>query len=164
MPQSLIQLPKTAEFVICGERIRIKDHRFMSSYSYFFKIMSIIKDSKSDSDTLYQFEKHGISYEATIEHCAYELEHDADALFNVIYWIYRIRNITGANINKNWNVIGDFSESGAGGKIAEQIIEKIRSCENWGQLYEEMHPESRFSEDMKKKTRKEMIQQQCRKV
>ena len=148
MPQNLIQMPKDAEFEICGWLIEIRNHAVMLMDGLFGMMMHIIKDEGSDKQTLYQFEKYGVSFEAAIECCAWELENGVDVLARAISDKYRLWRALPKNIGHSEH---DFSESAAGRAVADQYIEKIRSCDNWGDLYAELHPTSKFSMDINTK-------------
>ena len=159
MTQNLIQLPKEALFEVGKRLITIMDHKVMNRWGLLDTILLIVRSFDSDRQTLYQFEEHKVSFEAAIEYCAAELEHDTDALFCVVYGKYAIQNIRGLGIDKTYYLIEDFSKSVAGRKIAEQLIEKIRSCDNWGELYDEMLYTSKFTKDMRKRMIKELKEQ-----
>ena len=153
MPQSLTQLPKDAYFRILGWEIKIRNHKIWGYFDsgFFGVMMHIIRDADSNKQTLYQYEKHGISFEMVIECCAQEFEEDAVILANIITReLHERRSFS-------------FSESAAGRKIAEQFIEKIRSCDDWGELYDEMYETSKFRKDIKNRIR-EGLEQQWHKV
>ena len=164
MPQSLIQLPKTAHIKLSAGNISIKDHKVTKDLlgaGLFGLILSAIKNNDWNN-ALPQVESCKISFEAFIETCVKEIEDDVKFGFNLL-WNYPT--------DSNWSQQGDFVSGRTGKMIAEQFIEKIRSCENWDELYTEMHPASMFQKEMKNKiTRgvKEQIdmemRQQCRKA
>ena len=162
MPQSLTQMPKEASFVIRGWPIRIRDHEVVSDDGLFGEIMHMVKRPNTDRRVLARLEEHKINYETAIEYCARELENNTVILANIINWYYNMGDIEKASWQYNRNIILDFSKMDAGRAIASQFIEKIRSCENWQELYDEMHLTSKFSKDMKKKIIREI--KQCRKV
>ena len=141
MPQSLTQLPETAEFEIGGWRIIIRNHKYGYVMGLFGTILNMIVDKNLEKNILCEFEKQGISWEMTVEYCAYELEHDVDVL------AYAIRR--NVEIQKNsWDETCDFLKSDVGRKIASQYIEKIRSCDNWRDLYDELNFTSQFQKGM----------------
>ena len=150
MGQSLTRLPKEAEFEIDGWPIEIHNHCIAHEDGLTGNIMSIILKPDSDRNTLKQFEKYGISFEMVIEKCVYELEYNTTIL--TFY-------ITGINEDNEsyWGKVNQFSASDAGRRIAGQVIEKIRSCDDWGMLYDELHFSSRFQKEIKKKIEKEMV-------
>ena len=194
MAQNLIQLPKTADFKIGGWHIKITDHkiesshnlfdcivvvtptetvhntRIESSHNLFDCIVGIIIDPRFDRQILYQLEEHGISFETVIEECARELEEDPE----VFVWSkYRDRNswfLGRKHTDRDTRLA--FSKSVAGRKITEQIIEKIRSCADWSELYDEMQLTTKFNENVGKRINKELKEQdkakeeitQCRKT
>ena len=181
MPQSLTQLPETAEFEIGGWCLVIRDHKVVSDGGLWEFINHVVNNIRGQS--LYQFEKHGISFEAAIEYCAYEYENYAEPLTNLIFWQYNIESYKTDIIRQyltlrnypfgQYNIesyktdsrgsclqnIDDFSKSNAGRKIAAQYIEKIRSCDNWGDLYDEMRLTSRFNKDVKNRIIQELEEQ-----
>ena len=174
MPQSLIQIPESAEFDIEGYTITIRDHKVVYVGGLHGEILYLIRSKTSYRDMLYQLEKHGISFEAAIECCSQELVEREHVLANTIYWLYdTVGKIKMTGKKNTQEVIIDFSKSAAGRKIAEQFVEKIRSCGNWGELYDELQLTTKFNRDMEEriikeikeqnKTKKEM-KQQCRKV
>ena len=145
MPQSLIQLPKEAEFKIGDYRIRILDHRVLNGGSLVPEIIDIINDPGLQRDTLYQFEKHGISFEMVIEYCVRELECRGESLAMFMYLRHGPALPFTRNVKGNDRIAAlEFSASVAGGIIMEEITEKIRSCDNWGDLYDELHHTSQF--------------------
>ena len=163
MPQSLTRLPKTADIKMDNWDITIRNHKMVNTVGMFPKIMSIIDDLKFNVQTLYQLEVHGISFEMVIENCVDGLENNVGVLADYI-WGDNCRNSDWiATIgDSSWDQVLVFSKSVAGRNIAEQFIEKIRSCDDWQQLCEEMRLTSRFSRDMRQKILKEW--EQCRRV
>ena len=162
MPQSLIRMPETAEFIICGWNITILNRKIEGSGGFPLRILCIIEDSFSDREILYQFEKHGINFEMMIEECAREFEHEVKVLAKIIDWQRDKMIAGGLHVKKRRNDVNRFSKSVEGRLIADQYIEKIRSCNNWGELYDELNMQSKFQKDMKKRVKKEFVQ--CRKV
>ena len=150
MPQSLTRLPKEAHIQILGHSIIIQNHRVVSNGGLLNSIMSITSMMRTcvNEQTLSDLEKHGISFEMAIECCVREIEKDSHVLVWLIWWHYKINMASGSIIHRQWERVHVFSNGAAGRKIAEQHIEKIRSCENWQQLYQEMDPDSQFSRDM----------------
>ena len=57
-------------------------------------------------------------------------------------------NRSNMNVGHDWQIILDSSKSTPGSRIAELYVEKIRGCDDWQELYDEMHPSSRFYKDM----------------
>ena len=164
MGQSLIQMPKEAKFEIAGWPIRIRRYMATNVDGLSGRIWHIIQDGDSDRQSLYQFEKRGVSFEAAIECCVSEMEHDGNMLTNIIWHGNILKSVFHPSQMLNTrSKCKDFSESMAGRKIAEQFIEKIRSCDNWGELYDEMQMTSKFNQDMKNRIIYE-LEQQCRKV
>ena len=143
MPQSLIQMPKTADFYIKGHIIVIQNHKVVSYWSLFHQIVQIARDWENNRQTLAELEKYGISFEAAIECCAKELD-DPRTLEEVLAWD-----------RSKTDVMRGFSESKEGRKMADMYIEKIRSCDDWGELYDEMQEKSQFSKDIKIRIRGE---------
>ena len=162
MSQSLIQLPEEADFEILEWDITIRNHEVQEE-GLFGTIIAIIKSSLSNKKTLEEFEKHKVSYEAAIEWCARELESDPWILEGVIWWHYNPKKLKEIKNKDTWSVISALSTSDAGKSIAEQIVEKIRSCDNWGDLYDEMQMTSKFQQETRRKIKME-LKQQCLKV
>ena len=158
MPQNTIQLPKNAEFEIDGYGVTIQNHMVTNYGGLFGPIMYIVTCLDLPKNELVKFEKHGISYEAAIECCVLNLEKDAEVLTDLIYHDYDMKRVSKNGTDSNWKDLHIFSKSVAGRKIAGQFTEKIRSCDDWGQLYEEMHHTSKFYKDMKNKIKEEMKQ------
>ena len=163
MPQSLTQLPKTADFKIGGWPIKITDHKIESFDNLFDCMLDIIMDPRSDRQILSEFEKYGVSFEAVIEYCVEELEHDVNMLTNIMWRGDILESVFHPSQMLNtWSKCEDFSKSVAGRKIAEIYIEKIRICDNWGELYDEMHPTSEFIKNINNRIVEEL--KQCRRV
>ena len=159
MVQNLVMLPKKAEFSIDGWTIEIRNHKVKGTMGLFGKIMAIILDSESNRESLAEFEKHKISYEAVIEYCAHELECNIPVLAQFIKRYVEeefMHPVTVKNILPKTFV---FSKSAAGRVIADQFVEKIRSCDNWEQLYDEMQQTSKFCKDIQKRIIKEVKEQ-----
>ena len=160
VPSCSAQLPKTADFEIGRQRIIIQDHMIEGNLDIFNIIMDIVRNSSSDRHTLYQFEKQGISYEVATEICAYNLEHGILVLENHILNYHELELIIDKyRMMFNPAAAYNFSESVKGLKNAALLVEKIKSCNNWGEFYDEMHPKSKFSKYIKKKIVKEMKEQ-----
>ena len=160
MPQSLTQLPKDADFRVLGWEIQTRNHRIINcAHGLWGVIIDIIRDSDSSMDTLYQFEKQGISWEMAVECFAHELEYHDTALSDTICWCYDNLEIKKMFTEKTLERIDGFSESAAGRKIAEQFIEKIRNCDDWEELYDEMQMTGKFRKDMKRRIKRELKKQ-----
>ena len=158
MSQSLTQLPKTADIEIQGWHttwtLKIRNNKPDDEEGLFSEIMWIITESDPGNQILNKFEKHGISFEMAIECCAQELEENPKVFEYFIIWEY--------SMGDSEELVASFSESVAGRTIAGQFVEKIRSCNNWEELYNEFHRTSKFQQDIKSRILKEL--EQCRKV
>ena len=155
MPQNLIRLPKTAEFVMGEYQITIWNHEYTNESGLFTVIMSV--SNGWPIQTLYLFENNGVSYEALIECCTHELEYNARILAHFINWYCIDLKYTESVVESTRRTLA-FSKSEAGRKIAIQFVEKIRSCGNWDELYDEMKLTGKFGTDIKKKIKEEMKQ------
>ena len=162
MPQNLIRMPERAEFEIGTYSIKIRDYKLVTLVGLFPKIICIIRDSSNNIQTLSQFEKQGVSFEVIIECCVRELEDDVEIFADFIWGNNHLEGFWDTVAEKSWDDVLAFSESESGRTIAGQFIEKIRSCDNWEQLYTEMHISSKFRKDMEDKILKEL--KRCRKV
>ena len=159
MPQNMIELPQEAEFDIEGFHVVIQNHRVKTyDHSLLGAIIMITRNTSIDVNTLQQFERHGISYEAAVEECAYELENNASALAWVIYWSHDSARIKDATTGNTREEVDIYAASDRGRKIAAQYIEKIRSCDDWQQLYEQLHYNSPFQKEMEGKVLAEIEQ------
>ena len=162
MVQSMTQLPKTADVQILGLSVTIRDHKVVNINGLFDRIMCIIQSSNSDRRTLCQLEKHGIGFEAVIEYCAQEIQSDSIKLADIINWQYDSWEDIKPDMLFKESIVLVFSKNGISSSIADQIEEKIRDCDDWGELYDEMHPTSEFIKDIENRIRKNV--QQCHKV
>ena len=151
MPQNLIQLPKEAEFEIAGWPVIIHNYKVPDDDSMFGSIIWVVNKIDPGRKILNKFEKHGVSFEAAIECCIKELEVDAGMLVFFFKWMYKIRNSKELAVG--------FSKSKGGKLIADQYMEKIRSCNNWEELYDELHHTSKFQKDMKNRIIPELKEQ-----
>ena len=164
MPQSLTQLPQTAEFVICGERIQIKDHRVVNyNYSLLGAIIRIARHNRIiGKNSLQQFEEHGINLDVAIEECVYDIENNQAALAYAVYWsndIFKLRTVIHIYTEKEpYN----FMASGAGRNIATLYTDAVRECDNWEDLHDLLNFKSSFQNEMSDRILKEMVY--CRKV
>ena len=163
MPQSLIRLPKKADIEIVEVRIEIRDHKVPNKGGLMWFIMYLIQNHYSNKQTLVELEKYGVSYEAAIEYCAEEWEHDVNIRAYIISEYHSKWHSLETDTEDAWEYMINFSKSVTGIKIANQFVEKIRSCDNWGELYDELRQNSRFQKDMKNRIINE-LEQQCRKV
>ena len=158
MPQSLTQLPKKMEFAIAGWDITIRDHVVVKANHLFGVIIDIASDTRVSRGIFTEFEKHGISFEMVIEECARELEHDANVLAEIIRWEYLALKKIMLD-GKRMNLIRVFSNGVAGRKIAAQYIKKIRSCNDWEELYDTLKIPNEFHKRMRRKVIREIRQQ-----
>ena len=157
MPQSLIRLPETAWIIIGLGCVNIENHEVKSTDGLIGNIVRIALDSDSQGDTLREFEKHGVSYEAAIECCVTELEHDTSKLSDLIFYNYLWNNVGGLDKRDDYRRKSDvYSASVSGRKMAEQLVEEIRNCNDWGELYDQVNLSMEFHKDIKKKIEKEM--------
>ena len=165
MPQSLTRLPENTRFKILGNGITIKNHKIEWTGDLIGEIMYIIESEDTDRNSLYQFEKYGISFEMAIEESVRGLEEDIRVLGYLVYWHLSIFDEIG-RINDNCidYTVMDFSKSVAGRNAAGQYIDAIRNCNDWGELYDLLRVTSKFQKNMEKKNLMEIREQQCRKV
>ena len=152
MPQSLTRLPEEVEFKIGEWHVTVQNHVITEDMGLFGIIMNIVTSSDLDRKALLEFEKRGISFEAAIECCVEEIENNTDILAKVLWWHYDTYKISEMPCDHRYlNPTYDFSKRDAGRKIAVQLVEKIRSCENWGELYDELNLKSQFQKEMEYK-------------
>ena len=154
------ELPENVNFIFCHDLVEIKNHKVVSWGGLFGTIMRMVRVSHPDGQQLYRLENHGISFSAAIECCANELEHDAEILGMVIAYYYDIEKINGKTPEDNEHIALEFSKGIAGRNIADWFIETIRNCENWEQLYSELHHTSKFGVDIQNRISEE-FKQQC---
>ena len=148
--QEIAALPESADFYMCDIHVVIRNHKFDGSVGSFFEtVMGIIQSEDSNIQTLSQFEDYGISFEGVIEYCAAELE-DVPKNFGAYIWLYVIERsaFSMAKYNTDLPTYENFSNSESGLAYAQEFTNKIRNCKNWGELYDEMHPGSKFSIDI----------------
>ena len=145
MPQSLIQLPESADIEIVGWGVTIRDHKVVSWDGLFSHMVRLVRDYNRGIQDLVKFEKHGISFECAIEESVRELEQDIEAVARILSFCCF-----------DTDACSRISKSKGGRNIADRYIEKIRNCENWGELYDEIHPSSKFSKDMRNRIIKEI--------
>ena len=162
MPQSLTLLPKTADIPFGLFDISIREHRAVNAGRLLGGTVDIITHGDSDRESLEEFEKHGISFEAAIEYYVWELEKNSYVFAYLIDRYYDDTGYRKVDVEKEYKFFMNSTSSDAGKKIADQLVEKIRSCENWGELYDEMHMNNRFQKDMKDRILGEL--KQCRRI
>ena len=164
MSQSLILFPKEAHLEIMGVSTGIRNHRVITRGGLTGFIIGVVWRPESRTELQVQFERQGISFEAAIEECARELEYDEKVLADLVINHYINRIKWGGDVTEMDRYrINSFSESKTGRIIADQYIEKIRNCSNWGELHDEMQLTTKFHKDMKRRILKE-VKQKCRKV
>ena len=138
MHQSLTRLPESLEFKIGVLQITIHNHQVMYA-GLLSAVIHIVLESKHDSQVLCQFEKYGISFESVVEYCSEELECDAKVLARIICLNYYENKNRYDPSQTDLLKIQMYSASEAGRKMADQHIDKIRSCDNWEDLYYKTH-------------------------
>ena len=158
MPQSLIQLPKEADIIAGykGTLLSIRNHKVVPTGTLFEWILRLIWNHNSWGNAVTLMEKKGLMFEAVIECCVRELEDDTGLLARVGLWDQDIWYAVNPPDNADANYA--FSESDAGRNIAAQLIDKIRSCNDWEQLRSEMNHTSGFYQDLKVRYIKEWEQ------
>ena len=147
---------------IGGWSIHIDDHEVVGVDGLFGNIMYIIIYKYSSWKTMADFENHGISFEAAVEECVRELENKY-ILAIISNYLCDFREIV-SDAKKNLKDMRiNFSRSKTAQDIADQFVEKIRSCENWQELYAELHPTSKFNKEMRRRAIME-IKQLCLRI
>ena len=152
--QEIVQLVKEADFWIGESQITIKNHKVIDFHGLLSTIIGIT--AEHDRNTLSRFEDHGISLEAVIECCVDEVENNPAKLSRIIIWKYGDIYYNDEIMNKTLA----FMKSDAGIIFAEQLIEKIRDCKNWADMYDLIQKDSKFHKDMKKTIEK--VLKSCR--
>ena len=153
MPQSLTRLPEAVHIRIGIWEIEIVNYKIKKGKSFLGFMMDIIA-SYNWKEFVDEMQKHGISYESVIETCAEEIEHNNGVFANIAAFHYKAL--------KTHDDSKIFSKSVAGRRIADEIIERMRQCENWQELYSIMIKESETSKDIRNKIVKEW-DMQCKK-
>ena len=156
MPQSLTRMPKEAEITIAGGTIYIRDHLALLAGGLLGTTMDIITHPDSDRKSLEEFEKQGVSFEMAIEECVRELEEDTDVFAYLNMDHYSDTEYDDGDSEFVWEFFSDNAKSDTARKLANQLAEKIRSCNNWEDLYDELHMSSQFQQDMKSKIFEEL--------
>ena len=163
MPQSLTRLPKEAEIGIGNWSVTIQDHKVVGDDGLTLKMIWIVNSPFAYRKTLSEFENWGVSFEAAVEWCAHELENNVKLVLNIIrrmMFLEAKTNLDKCNVD---DVILEFSKSGITGRIATLYVDKIRSCENWEELYDTLQQSSKFTKEMNDRI-KEEVKLQCRRV
>ena len=145
MTQGMEQLPCEADFRILGWCVKIKNHKVMNHFGLFGSMMDIAKDSHFGSQFLTEFEGNGITCKAAIQHSATELENNPEILAYLTLTHYCFWEIKEDCSENDWDEILNFSKSVEGRNIAGMISEKIKSCTNWQDVYDELRPKSAFN-------------------
>ena len=155
MQQSIVRLPKEDNFEIGGWYIKIQDHKVKYREGLIGMLTLMIGSKSVDRQTLAKFEEYKVSFEAVIEECSNELEDNKIKSAEIIWHHYDITTqSTTTKVETSIRGIYDFSKSEAGRTIINEFIEKIRSCENWKELYDILHPKNKFIRDMKQRIMK----------
>ena len=154
--QSIVEFPKTVNFNICGWPISIYNHTVKVIGGLCTVLMSIVKDSKSDRNTLVKFEDHGISFNGVVEYCATELEDNPGRFATIIWGHYDVGRLQNKADIKC--ILAEFSKSGTGLVLAEKFADKIRDCANWEELYDILHPDGDFQKNITSKIREAIKQ------
>ena len=89
MPQNLIQLPKSACIENGGWFLFIENHEVLGDNMFTWILYHIVSGTYS-SQAVPEMEKCKISYEAVIEECVWELEHNPEIIGWIINWHYSI--------------------------------------------------------------------------
>ena len=148
-------MPKQMSVQIQGWPVTIHNHRVTSKDGLFGRIAVIVRYPDSYRESLAEFEKYGINFEMVVEYCACELLDDPLILAGVT-WHYNIKTFKHTPSTILWNRITMFSKSIVGRHIADQFIDKIRNCDNWGELYDIMHPQNKFNRNIRSRMTAEL--------
>ena len=146
MAQSLVQLPETAEISCFGTWLKIENHGVVNNDGLYNWILGSISCGEWN-DVLPQMKQQNISFEAVIETCIEELDdtinfvpivnryHDDDIDKSAIEDATSARDIAMKTFGDKYEAIVEFAWSNAGKELASDIIDKIRDCHNWNELY-----------------------------
>ena len=165
MPQSLTRLPKTAHILHRGMYIRIKDHEVIKTCHRdpgdiidwvaeqarvpdLFNWLATLSCNGNWTDVVAQMEQQGINYEMVIEHCVTALENTPGVLGTYIYNHYKITGDLIACVN--------FSKSAAGRRTSDELVVRIRNCNNWRELFTEMSLKNKSYGSLRKLIKKDM--------
>ena len=165
MVQSIARLPESAKGIFRYHHLEIKNHVVYTLYGLFFFTVLIIRneDKKKIVDW---FKSNHVSFEAVIEQCIQELEDDHPAArLNMIeaHYPWSHSNELGFFNVEQWGgawgkIISQFSKTSAGRWIADQYVEKLRTCRNWNMFTDTLDMKGVFQQEMKQKIREEIIQ------
>ena len=158
MTQGLVGLPESADIKIGDCEIEIRNHKLTNDAGLFGKMLEVIQLSNSDRYTLAEFEDHQISFETAIECCANELEDNIWVMALAMFYKYGICEIIDADEENGRAVAYIYSKGDTGRQVAHQIIEKIRDCANWTELYDTLHQDSKFQKKTRKRIKEEIKQ------
>ena len=159
MEQNLLNLPETAVISVdgVGTLFRIKNHK-VAGVRGLFNTMSAVVHHGAWDKAVSDMKSQGFTYESVIERCARELEGNSYVLADFMYGHYNFKRRGTITLPEKASIHDaclDFSESVRGRMIADQIVEKIRDCNNWGELHQIMEKSGKFGTDMKRRIRKE---------
>ena len=150
MEQNIVRLPETAEINIDNSWLIIENHKVKKGMQLFIWMQGLAKNEEQ-YETLDEFEKWGITYEAFIEQCVMELEEDSVVFQTMENWEY-CDNYT------NDRVRLDVANTPAAAEIISDMVDHIRDCNDWEDFFELINPESDFStyiaEELKFEARK----------
>ena len=156
MVQSLVRLPENADIKIGRWYVSIKNHRVVTTCGLLGRILGMIDDPDTDIGILSEFEKHGVSYEAVIEECVAEFDR-ISVIKYIMRFVYKFK-MNGVYVEEDQEIFNSFSKSDIGVTLEDKLVDKIRSCRNWDELYNEFHSTSKFSIDLKKIIKEEITQ------
>ena len=167
MPQSLTQLPKEIDVDIDHMwHVPIKNHLIERPDYLLYTVTCVIDSPRTDKNTLFQFEAFGVNYESFTVACSDILKNDpVGSLCRVLFFHYGMCNyltdMPNGQSERRHDLIFRLLKSRLGKIYADILVEKIRSCDNWDDLYEEMHHTSKFHKYMRGRIEEEII---CHKV
>ena len=133
MIQSVGLPPKAAEISAGSWGFNIIHHR-VEDAGMFTGLLTLIKlNNPADwNRVVLQMEQKGITFEDASRYCCHELSREINKRVHLFTHYYDF---------KNQKILLAFAKSVAGRRIAEKLVEQIKSCTNWDEFYREMNPE-----------------------
>ena len=146
MAQNIVRLPESAVINAGRWLLTIKNHAVITKYGLFTGIAGAIREGHWD-EVLKQLKSGEFSYESVLEQCVAEIETNQKAFTYAIWWNY--------DADLTYTKAKEFIKTDAGVSLGIKIVDNIRDCSNWDELYKELHPKSKFSRDIQKIIKRE---------
>ena len=137
MGQNLVGLPKEAHIRLGMWILEIKDHRIQGN-DFIWRWLCLVTREHHWKEVAKTLDENGVTFEAVIETCVVDFEKNHD----ILAWMMGTH--LGAGLK--WAESMEFSKSATGRAAADRIIEDIRQCDDWEDLFNRTNLNSEWND------------------